>query len=359
VKHQQIIQAVMMHQSKKEDSVDIALFGAGRWGSHLLRNFLAHPQIRLRAVVEASETRLAALREELDGQVELLSDWQAAMALEGLDGVAIATPAATHYTLIETALKAGLHVLAEKPLTLDVGSSQSLCDLATKQNRQLVIDHTYLFHSAVVAGRAALPEVGTLRYGYATRTHLGPVRRDVDALWDLAIHDISIFNYWLGESPVRVQAQGSSWLQPQISTLRSPNGLADVVWCRLQYPSGFQATIHLCWANPDKQRRLCVVGDKATLIFDEMNRETPLVQQRGDFAEKEGWFTPQNMEIKAIEVPASEPLKNVCAHFLECIQNNETSAISSGQLGTDLVAVLVGLSESMKNQGQWMDVAVT
>lgn len=358
MKHQQIIRAAMRQKLGSEDPIDVVLLGAGRWGSHLLRNFLAHPQIRLRAVVEASEARLATLADEIDESVEVMSDWQAAMALEGLAGVAIATPADTHYPLVEAALKNGLHVLAEKPLTLDVGSSQSLCDLATRQNRQLVIDHTYLFHSAVAAGRTALPEIGTLRYGYATRTHLGPVRRDVDALWDLAIHDISIFNNWLGESPVRVQAQGSSWLQPQISTLRSPNGLADVVWCRLQYPSGFQATIHLCWANPDKQRRLCVVGDKATLIFDEMNKETPLVQQRGDFAEKEGWFTPQNVETKAIEVPASEPLKNVCAHFLECVQKNEPSPLSSGQLGTDLVAVLVGLSESMKKQGQWVDVAV-
>ncbi|MEO1636586.1 MAG: Gfo/Idh/MocA family oxidoreductase [Cyanobacteria bacterium J06631_9] len=337
--------------------INLALFGVGRWGTHLLRNFLAHPQIKVRAVVEASETRLAALKEELDDSVALMSDWRAAMALEGLDGCAIATPAATHYDLIETALKTGLHVLAEKPLTLDVASSQALCDLAKQQNRQLVIDHTYLFHSAVAAGKAALSDIGTPRYGYATRTHLGPVRKDVDALWDLAIHDISIFNHWLGESPVQVQAQGNSWLQPNTKTPLSPNGLADVVWCRLQYPSGFQATLHLCWANPDKQRRLCIVGDQATLIFDEMNRDTPLVQQKGDFAEQDGWFTPQNMAIQPVAVPPSEPLKNVCEHFVECVQENKKSAVSSGQLGTALVAVLVGLSNSLKKESQWITIS--
>lgn len=340
--------------------VDLVLLGAGRWGTHLLRNFLAHPQIRLRAVVEASEDRLQSLASELKdlrASVLLLSDWRAAMALDGLDGCVIATPAATHYSLIETALKQNLHVLAEKPLTLDVDSSKALCDLAVRQNRQLVIDHTYLFHAAVVAGKEAIADIGKPRYGYATRTHLGPVRQDVDALWDLAIHDISIFNNWLGERPVGVQAQGSSWLQPQISTVRSPSGLADVVWCRLQYPSGFQATIHLCWANPDKQRRLCVVGDRATLIFDEMNRETPLVQHRGSFIEKEGGFVPQTVDPKIVELSPSEPLKNVCDHFVECVQNNNASLISSGKIGTELVAVLAGLSDSLSKGGQWINLA--
>ncbi len=338
--------------------IEIALFGVGRWGTHLLRNFLAHPQIRLRAVVEASAERLAAIAPDLDDSVELMSDWRAAMALEGLEGCAIATPAATHYDLIHAALNKGLHVLAEKPLTLDVASSKSLCDLAQKQQRQLVIDHTYLFHSAVMAGREAIASIGTPRYGYATRTHLGPVRRDVDALWDLAIHDISIFNHWLGESPVQVQAQGSSWLQPGVKTALSPHGLADVVWCRLQYPSGFQATIHLCWANPDKQRRLCVVGDQATLIFDEMNSASPLTLQRGDFAEQNGWFTPQNMATQSIEVPPSEPLRNMCSHFVTCVRKGRQSAVSSGETGTHLVAVLSALSESMDRGGDWVFVTL-
>ena len=344
-------------KSPTQEPINLALFGAGRWGTHLLRNFLAHPQICLRAVVEASEERLQALSAELGDEVALLSDWRAAMAIEGLDGCAIATPATTHYDLIKTALKTGLHVLAEKPLTLDVASSQALCDLAQAQSKQLVIDHTYLFHGAVAAGKAALPAIGQPRYGYATRTHLGPVRRDVDALWDLAIHDISIFNHWLGESPVRVQAQGNSWLQPDVTTPLSPQGLADVVWCRLQYPSGFQATIHLCWANPDKQRRLCVVGDQATLIFDEMNRGTPLMQQKGSVEEKAGWFTPKDIATTSVKVPSSEPLKNVCNHFVQCALSNSPSLVSSGEIGTALVATLVALSESMNHGGEWINVA--
>ncbi|PZO09196.1 MAG: oxidoreductase [Leptolyngbya foveolarum] len=342
--------------------VNLALFGVGRWGTHLLRHFSAHPRVNLRAVVEASPERLATLKSDLDSSnsdhsIALTSDWQAAMALDGLDACVIATPAATHYELIEAALKKGLHVLAEKPLTLDVASSQRLCELAERQQKQLVIDHTYLFHGAVREGRKAIAHLGPLRYGYATRTHLGPVRRDVDALWDLAIHDISIFNYWLGESPVRVQCQGSSWLQLDVQTSLSPNGLADVMWCRLQYPSGFQATIHLCWANPDKQRRLCVVGDEATLIFDEMNWEQPLVEQRGRFAKQDGWFTPQQIETVPLKLANSEPLGDVCKHFIQCVEGGERSPISSGTIGTELVTVLVALSRSLEQAGQWTDCA--
>ena len=336
--------------------INLALFGVGRWGTHLLRNFLAHPQIRLRAVVEASKERLKALAQELPDSVELMSDWRKAMQLEGLEACAIATPAATHYDLIQAALDRNLHVLSEKPLTLDVASSQALCDLAKQKQRQLIVDHTYLFHSAVHAGKAALPSIGTPRYGYATRTHLGPVRRDVDALWDLAIHDISIFNHWLGESPTKVQAQGSSWLQPDVKTPLSPNGLADVVWCRLQYPSGFQATIHLCWANPDKQRRLCVVGSKGTLIFDEMNKASPLVQQQGDLAESDGWLTPQNIDTINIPVASSEPLRRVCDHLVSTVNSSDSYSISSGQVGANLVSVLVALSNSMNKGGPWINV---
>ncbi len=349
-----------MMQNPDSAPINLALFGVGRWGTHLLRNFLAHPHIRLRAVVEASPERLAAIAPELDDSVELLSDWRAAMALEGLEACAIATPAATHYELIESALKHNLHVLAEKPLTLEVASAKALCKLATQQQCQLVVDHTYLFHSAVHTGKEVFASIGNPRYGYATRTHLGPVRKDVDALWDLAIHDISIFNHWLGESPVQVQAQGSSWLQPQVTTSLSPDGLADVVWCRLQYPSGFQATIHLCWANPDKQRRLCVVGDLATLIFDEMDCDRPLTKQCGSFDEQDGWFTPQKMEMKAIAVPLSEPLKNVCDHLVDCVRgkglHSRQTHISSGEIGTHLVAVLIALTNSLNKNGQWTTV---
>ena len=350
------------------NQIGIAVIGAGRWGVHLVRNFLEHPQARLVAVIDPDPERLAALtqRFSFDDSMILATDWSALPPPPDLMAVAIATPATTHYSLITTALKQGYHVLAEKPLTLVLSESQELCRLAEAQQRQLVVDHTYLFHPAVQRGQAVVQagQLGELRYGYAARTHLGPVRPDVDALWDLAIHDIAIFNHWLGENPTQVQAQGKIWLQT-----RSPNpayfpeGLADLVWVTLVYPSGFQAAVHLCWLNPDKQRRLGVVGSRGTLVFDELSPEATLTIQHGQLQPTAGkplsevepaptYYTPVEQRHEILSLEPGEPLQQVCTHFLDCVRDNSPSPISSGQVGTELVQVLNALTESLNQAGQ-------
>jgi predicted dehydrogenase len=341
--------------------ISLALLGVGRWGTHLLRNFLAHPQVQVRAVVDPNEAQLRATAQQfgLADTVPLLTNWQAALALDGLTAVAIATPAATHDELVHAALEQDLHVLVEKPLTLDTYSSALLGKLAATHQRQLVIDHTYLFHPVVAAGQQAVAQIGPRRYGYATRTHLGPVRQDVDALWDLAIHDIAIFNHWLGETPSQVQAHGRVWQQMAHPT-RLPlfsQGLADVVWCRLRYPSGFEAMLHLCWANPDKQRRLCMVGDEGTLIFDELSSAQPLILQQGRFLHAQGRFIPQGITTAVVPVRSEEPLKILCDHFVDCVRRNQPSPISSAAVGTTLVSSLQALSQSLNQEGQWIAVS--
>ncbi|MFM7427803.1 MAG: Gfo/Idh/MocA family protein [Elainella sp.] len=321
--------------------VKVALLGVGRWGSHWLRHLHSHPQADLVAVVDASPDRLHSLHRQYQLEQALLNtDWRAALEQSELEAVVVVTPAASHFPLIEAALNRGCHVLAEKPLTLSPSEAFQLCYLAEQQQRQLVVDHTYLFHPAVQQGRTVVRQsLGELRYGYAARTHLGPVRQDVDALWDLAIHDIAIFNYWLNATPVEVQAQGLNWLQ---------SGLADLVWVKLTYASGFEATVHLCWSNPDKQRRLSLVGSQAALIFDEL-AETPLKLLQGEFAEN---FTPSNLAQQAIDLEPVEPLQAVCSHFLDCVQQNRASDISSGWLGATLVKILAALTASLQQNGK-------
>lgn len=330
------------------NQIQLALMGVGRWGTHLLRNFLAHPHIQVRAMVDPLAEQLAATAQkfDLDDSVVLLTRWEAALEIPGLDAVAIATPATTHEAIVTAALQRQLHVLCEKPLTLTADTAAALCTLAQQQNRQLLVDHTYLFHPAVTQAKASLSRLGTPRYGYAARTNLGPVRRDVDALWDLAIHDIAIFNHWLGDAPVRVQAQGLSWLP------HSEQPLADVVWCRLRYASGFEATIHVCWANPHKQRQLSLVCDRGCLIFDEMQPDSPLTLQLGHPAEET--FAPQGLDTVSLAVPNQEPLAAMCDHFVQTVLANQTSPISSGAVGTALVAILAALSQSQAQAGSWI-----
>ncbi|MEM6835549.1 MAG: Gfo/Idh/MocA family oxidoreductase [Cyanobacteria bacterium P01_C01_bin.120] len=343
------------------DRIRLAQFGVGRWGHHLLRNFLALPAVEIAAVVEPQGEQHDLIRDKFDlpARVLLTTDPERVLADEQVEAVVIATPAATHYDLIKTALKNGKHVLAEKPLTLDVSECEELCELAADQGLQLVIDHTYLFHPVVQTGQRFLADqpLGALRYGYATRTNLGPVRPDVDALWDLAIHDIALFNHWLGATPTAVAAQGQTWLQgDRPSAPHFPQGLADVAWLHLVYPSGFQATIHVSWANPDKQRRLGMVGDRGTLIFDEMQSEAPLVWQQGTFTPQGRYFIPADLNHKVLAIPAGEPLQQVCQHFVDCIVQQQDSPISSGQVGTDLVRVLVALSQSLNAGGKRIEL---
>lgn len=344
----------------KDPGIRLALLGVGRWGNHLLRNFLTLPAAQVVAVVEQNSHRHPQIREQFDltADIELTAIAEPILTRTDIDAVAIATPAVTHYGLIKTALETGKHVLAEKPLTLTLAEAKTLTTLAAEQQRQLVVDHTYLFHPAVQAGQQVLQRqpIGPLRYGYATRTNLGPVRPDVDALWDLAIHDIAIFNHWIGEFPVAVAAQGHSWLQTEAPSRHFSSGLVDVAWLQLAYASGFQATIHVCWANADKQRRLCVVGDRGTLIFDEMQPAAPLVLQRGAFVQEGLFYQPHGLTRETIPLATGEPLRQVCMHFLNCVTANQPSDISSGNVGMELVKILVALSASLEQGGKFVDV---
>ncbi|BAY83188.1 oxidoreductase domain-containing protein [Calothrix parasitica NIES-267] len=343
------------------NSIKVAVIGVGRWGVHLLRNFLAHPQVEVVAVVDPNPECLAKVERQykFTEDVLLTTEWQKLQQLPDLNAVVIATPAVTHYSLIVDALNWGCHVLSEKPLTLNPSECYELCKLAEKQQQILMVDHTYLFHPAVEKGQALLQSgaVGDLRYGYATRTHLGPVRQDVDALWDLAIHDIAIFNNWLGESPIFAQATGKAWLQTAENKSSSSNPLSDLVQVNLTYPSGFQAFIHLCWLNPDKQRRLAVVGNRGSLIFDEMLSEAPLMLMEGEFERQENRFIPVNQQRKVIEIEKGEPLKKVCDGFIECIVQNTPSSISNGRVGAELVEILTALTQSLEAGGKTISVA--
>ncbi|MDJ0734342.1 MAG: Gfo/Idh/MocA family oxidoreductase [Nostocaceae cyanobacterium] len=329
------------------NQIQIAVIGIGRWGVNLLRNFLTQPQARVVAVVDKNPERLANVKQQfnLDENVLLTTDWQTVKQLTQLTAVVVATPASSHYSLIKDALKQGYHVLAEKPLTLDSGECQELCQLAEHENRLLMVDHTYLFHPAVERGQAVVKagKLGDLRYGYASRTNLGPVRQDVDALWDLAIHDIAIFNHWLGEIPVSVQATGRMWLQ---------EGLADLIWVTLTYPSGFQAYIHLCWLNPDKQRRLVVAGSRGSLIFDEMLPDAPLSLLHGELERQGTHFIPINHQREILEIETAEPLQRVCDRFLNCVIHNTPPVVSSGWVGMELVEILAALTASMQAEGK-------
>ena len=359
--------------------VTIAVVGAGRWGSHWARIALEHPELRLGAVVDP----IAASLERLTGRygdrpewqrVKLCSNLAEAIAAQPkddpLEAAIVATPAVDHLERVSFALEQGLHVLVEKPITLTVSGGKAIMAIAEHRQKILCVDHTYLFNGAVTAGQKFL-KAGTLdtpRYGYATRTHFAPVRQDVDALWDLAIHDICIFNHWLGETPQEVSARGATWLQPQQDSSLQPadfpmlsQGLADQVWLTLRYGSGVEVTIHLCWSNPDKQRRLVLVGDRGALVFDEMRPKQPLTVlgsqwETGDRNQGQPLFMPNMDDPQAVPIEAVEPLKAVADCFVEAIATGTIDPRSSAETGINLVKVLAAASRSLSQGGIWQPV---
>jgi predicted dehydrogenase len=332
-------------------SLKLAIIGLGRWGTHLLRNFLVLPQAEVMAIADTHPQRLQEMRDkfQLSSKIQCFESGEAVLALPELDAVVIATPASTHARLIRLALEQALHILCEKPMTLDRASSEALCRLAAQHHRQLVVDHTYLFHPVVQRGYQFCQQTpeNRWRYGYATRTNLGPVRQDVDVFWDLAIHDVSILNHWLEHPPLTVAAWGHIWLQPQAQS-RFPSGLRDVGWMRLTYPPQIEVVIHVSWLNPDKQRRLALVGDHGTLVLDEMKPDAPLTWYPGQVISQGSNYCLALPSPIIVDTEGGEPLAQVAQHFLDCALDNSSSKVSSGTAAMDLVKLMEATQQAVE-----------
>lgn len=324
----------------------LGILGLGRWGTHLLRTFLALPEAQVMAIADPHPQRLGAIQSRFAlPLVQCFVTGEAAIAGLELDAVVIATPASTHGQLIQLALERGLHVLCEKPMTLDSVTGATLVRLAADRRRQLMVDHTYLFHPAVQRGRQFCQQMTDhgWRYGCATRTHLGPVRQDADVFWDLAIHDVAIFNYWLGQAPLTVMAWGQTWLQPQAQKNFS-GGLKDVGWIRLTYGAGVEVLIHASWLNVTRQRRLDLVGDQGTLVLDELSPRGLLTWQPGQVIAQSGEFVPMVQDYQVFAIEPVEPLAQMAKHFLHCALTNSPSTMASGEAAM----VLVNLMEAIQ-----------
>ncbi len=303
----------------------IAQVGVGYWGPNLLRNLVLNPRCEVRTVVDLSLERRKYVQ-YLYPRVKVSSDFQTVCEDKKIDAVVIATPIGTHFDLARRALQAGKHVLVEKPLARSVAEVEEIGEAATAYGKVAMVGHTFLFNAAVryVKRLIQSQEVGDVRYIYCQRLNLGRIRSDVDALWSLAPHDISILQYWLDDpSPLSVIKQGLDFVQP---------GIHDVVFMNLTYPGKIMAHIHVSWLDLVKTRRITVVGSRKMVVFDDVAKnKVTIFEKAGDpiavlgknmdydnqpfkpFSEHcGGLLTPQ------IEFP--EPLKVEIDHFLDCME---------------------------------------
>jgi predicted dehydrogenase len=340
--------------------ITINCLGIGHWGPNLVKNFATHPETRIGAVCDISQERLALVQRNIPAISRLSTDPLATIQDAEADAIVIATPVETHYELTKAALEAGKHVLVEKPLCRSAAQAQELIALAKASGKLLCVGHVFLFNNAVRGVRNLIRsgELGRIRYISATRTNLGPFRRDVNALWDLASHDLSIFDYWLGAEPESVAAHGSCFLTP---------GIEDVVFASLQYPNGVLAAVHASWLNPLKVREITVVGEREMVVFDDMNLTEPLriyhksveVEREPVYSDSFGSFRMQvrNGDIIVPNVSGPEPLSAECNHFVDCLLGRAVP-LNDGAGALRVLRALEAADQSMREDSALVALCV-
>ena len=330
--------------------IKIAIVGAGYWGPNLLRNFSATPGVVVAAVCDLDQERLKKICAGYP-TVEQITDLGRLLAREDIDAVAIATPVSTHYPIASQALKAGKHVWVEKPMADTVSAARELVELAAASNLVLMVDHTFVYTSAVRKIKDLLHEgtLGRILYYDSVRVNLGLFQHDVNVLWDLAVHDLAILDYLLGAAPVGVSVHAMSHLAGQHE---------DIAYLTCQYPEGIMAHLHLNWLSPLKIRRTIIGGDLKMLVYDDLEpSEKVKIYDRGAHLRVASAEEIRKVNVDyrmgdmwAPHLPQSEALGVAARHFVECIQSG-ARPLSDGEAGLRVVRVLETADRSLRQNG--------
>ncbi len=316
--------------------VGVACVGAGNWGKNQVRAFANLAEARLRYVVDPAPAVLNRMRAQYPGVVATRDPGEA-LADPEVHAVVIASPPSTHHATARAALLAGKDVLIEKPMVLDPAEGEDLVALARSTGRLIQVGHLLLFHPVVryLKDMVTRGEFGSLHYIYTQRLNLGTVRRDENALWSLAPHDVSLANYIFDAEPLAVFARGGCFLQEEIE---------DVVFLHLEYPGGRLAHVHVSWLDPHKVRRATLVGSRRMAVFDDMETSEKLrVHDKG--VSREGYetfresFAIRNGDIVIPSVPLVEPLRLQAEHFVACVIERREPLVN-GQAGLSVVRTL-------------------
>ncbi len=324
-----------------EQPVRVGVAGLGYWGPNLARNFAAIAGCELAWLCDASEAARGKLARAFPG-ARATASLQDLLDDPELDAVALATPVPTHAELSERVSSAGKHCFVEKPLATSAADAQRAVDAAERAGKTLMVGHLLEYHPAVRRLKELLDggELGDLYYVYGNRLNLGKLRADENALWSLGAHDVSVVLALIGEEPVECLAHGSSYVR---------EGVEDVVFCYLRFPSGAVAHLHLSWLDPHKERRLTVVGAKRMATFDDMQIEGKLtVYDKGFDEDSRSWgeYIARSGDIFSPRVGNGEPLRLECEHFVECVRTGQTPR-SDGHSGLRVVRVLEQLQRSL------------
>jgi len=337
------------------ETVKIGVVGCGHWGPNHIRVFSQLRESQVVACADMSQRRLDAVREQYE-DLQPFDDYRKMLSDTELDAVVVATPTQTHYRIVKDVLTVGKHVLCEKPLCMTASEAEELIALADSKSLILMTGHVFLFNPGIVKLRELLTfrDAGRLYYMRALRTNLGPIREDVNSVYDLASHDVAIFNFLLGEIPEAVSASGGAFLQA---------GIEDVAFMTLRYPNGILGSIQVSWLDPKKQREIVVVGDRKMIVWDELASPGPILLydkgvMREPYYDDYGQFhlLAREGDIAIPRVTPEEPLKVQNRYFLQSIRDGNIK-MSDGRFALGVVKVLTAISQSMREGGASVPVA--
>jgi predicted dehydrogenase len=289
--------------------------GLGVWGKNLARNFDELAELTWICDTDESKRREFASRYP---RAHVTGDFDELLGDPALEAVVVATPVVTHYELAKRALAAGKHVFVEKPPAMRSGEMEELCELAEERDLVLMPGHLLLYHPAVRTLKDIIDqgELGTVLCVYSNRQNLGVIRKHENALLSLGVHDLSVILYLLGEEPSEVWAHGNAFLT---------EGVEDIVFCYLRFPSGKIAHMHLSWLDPHKMRRITVVGKEKMVVFDDMELERKVtIYEKGPWLPSETWgeWQTRTGDIFSPKIPNDEPLRLECRHFLDLVSGS-------------------------------------
>lgn len=326
--------------------IQIGLIGVGHWGPNIVRSFDLTGRAHVRWICDIKPETLAKIAAR-HPSARTTARVQDLLEDPEVDAIVVSTPVSTHFDLASRALTAKKHVLVEKPITSTSREARELMQRARAAGRILMVGHVFEYNATVRTLKKLIDsgELGRVQYMNFVRTNLGPVRTDVNALWDLASHDVSIMSYFLGRRPQDVTARGHSWLNRDIE---------DTVFATFSFPGGVLANVNVSWLNPQKVRQITVVGDKKMAVWDDLEMQHPIRIYDRHVEIPEVADTYLEFKTAVVDggvylpnVKLNQPLQAECEHFLECVEKG-AKPHSDGESGLGVVLALEAATRSMR-----------
>lgn len=327
----------------------IGVIGCGQWGLNYVRVLDEMEGAELVAACDVSPDRLREVQRRVRG-VATTTEVGSILGDDSIDAVVVATQASTHFDVVKAALEAGKDVLVEKPMTTDSRDALRLRDIARAEGRILMVGHIFLFNAAInaIQQQVCSGEIGDVQYLSFTRTNLGPIRSDVNVVWDLVTHDVSILLHLMHRSPTWISAQGGSYIY---------SGCQDVAFITLGFENGVTANIRASWLDPQKVREITVVGTRKMVVFNDLDLTGPIrIFDKGCIREPnyqsfgEFKLVTHSGDITIPAISVSEPLKNQVKHFLECVGTRRTP-LTDANAGLRVVEIVEAINQSIMSNG--------